>query len=51
VTVPLLGDVGTVAVALAEELAGHTDTQPGWVDQRPDVAARWAIWRGIPAGL
>ena len=45
VTVPVLGDVGTVAVALAEELVGHTDTQPGWVDQRPDVAARWAIWR------
>jgi thiamine pyrophosphate-dependent acetolactate synthase large subunit-like protein/nitrite reductase/ring-hydroxylating ferredoxin subunit len=42
VTVPLLGDVGLAAQDLREWLAEH----PGqWVDQRTDVAERWAIWR------
>lgn len=41
VDVPVLGDVGTTAAALAAALADHVPA----VDQRADVAARWAIWR------
>jgi pyruvate oxidase len=41
VTVPLLGDVGVAAALLREGVAGGAAA----VDQRPDVAARWAIWR------
>ncbi len=46
VSVPVLGHVGVTARLLAERLgvepsqANHTR-----VDQRPDVAERWAIWR------
>jgi thiamine pyrophosphate-dependent acetolactate synthase large subunit-like protein/nitrite reductase/ring-hydroxylating ferredoxin subunit len=44
VTVPVLGDVGVVAAALRARLS------PGErVDQRPDVAERWAIWRAEKA--
>jgi thiamine pyrophosphate-dependent acetolactate synthase large subunit-like protein len=41
VTVPVLGHVGVTARALRAALASGPDR----VDQRPDVAARWAIWR------
>ncbi|MFZ6005275.1 MAG: thiamine pyrophosphate-dependent enzyme [Actinomycetota bacterium] len=41
VTVPVLGHVGVTARLLR---AGLPD-RPARVDQRPDVAARWAIWR------
>ncbi len=41
VTVPVLGHVGVTASAL---LAGMTPS-PERVDQRDDVAARWALWR------
>ncbi|MGH9164355.1 MAG: thiamine pyrophosphate-dependent enzyme [Acidimicrobiales bacterium] len=41
VEVPVLGDVGTTARLLAEELPGD----PACVDQRLEVAERWAIWR------
>ncbi len=40
VTVPVLGDVGVTARTL---LAGIDPSD--LVDQRPDVAERWAIWR------
>jgi thiamine pyrophosphate-dependent acetolactate synthase large subunit-like protein/nitrite reductase/ring-hydroxylating ferredoxin subunit len=43
VTVPLLGHVGVTARLLREALAASP--APGRVDQRPDVAERWAIWR------
>lgn len=41
VTVPVLGDVGVTARALTEGLRAH----PAIVDQRPEVAERWAVWR------
>lgn len=41
VTVPLLGDVGVSCAALRERLRPH----PELVDQRPEVAARWSVWR------
>jgi len=41
VTVPVLGHVGVTARALRAGLA----PAPERVDQRADVAARWAIWR------
>jgi thiamine pyrophosphate-dependent acetolactate synthase large subunit-like protein/nitrite reductase/ring-hydroxylating ferredoxin subunit len=41
VTVPVLGDVGVTADLLREGVAGGSAA----VDQRPDVAERWAIWR------
>ncbi|MCU1353500.1 MAG: poxL, partial [Acidimicrobiales bacterium] len=41
VTAPVLGDVGVTAMLLA---ASQT-RPPDAVDQRADVAARWAIWR------
>jgi len=42
VTVPVLGHVGVTARLLAEQLP----ETPNRVDQRPDVAERWRIWRG-----
>jgi thiamine pyrophosphate-dependent acetolactate synthase large subunit-like protein/nitrite reductase/ring-hydroxylating ferredoxin subunit len=41
VTVPVWGEIGVTARRFAAELgdAGHT------VDQRPELAERWAIWR------
>ena len=45
VTVPLLGDVSVTARLLASAL----DHAPDRVDQRADVAARWAIWRSEKA--
>ena len=41
VTVPVLGHVGVTA----RELAASLPETPGRVDQRDDVAERWAIWR------
>jgi thiamine pyrophosphate-dependent acetolactate synthase large subunit-like protein len=41
VEVPVWGEIGVTISVLKEELAGSTDT----VDQRPDVAERWKIWR------
>lgn len=45
VTVPLLGDVGVSCAALRERLRPH----PKLVDQRPEVAARWTVWRAEKA--
>ncbi|MDX6556732.1 MAG: pyruvate oxidase [Miltoncostaeaceae bacterium] len=41
VTVPVLGDVGVAAGLLRDGVADGSAA----VDQRPDVAERWAIWR------
>lgn len=41
VTVPALGDVGVTASALAQRLRTHA----ALVDQRPEVADRWSVWR------
>ncbi|MDG4663636.1 thiamine pyrophosphate-dependent enzyme [Mycobacterium sp. 236(2023)] len=41
VTVPVLGDVGVTAQAMAEGLHLH----PSIIDQRPEIAERWAVWR------
>jgi pyruvate oxidase len=41
VTVPLLGDIGVAARLMAEAPGVGADC----VDQRPDVAERWGIWR------
>ena len=41
VTVPVLGHVGVTAALLGERLPASRDR----VDQRADVAERWAIWR------
>jgi len=41
VEVPVLGDVGVTAEAIADALPDDVAA----VDQRPDVAERWAIWR------
>jgi thiamine pyrophosphate-dependent acetolactate synthase large subunit-like protein len=46
VTVPVLGDVGVVARALAGTLASSGVVA---VDQRAAVAQRWAIWRAEKA--
>jgi pyruvate oxidase len=45
VTVALLADVGVTAGMLRERLAEDAEA----VDQRPDVAERWAIWRAEKA--
>jgi len=41
IDVPVQGAIGVTVAALAERLAGKT----GAVDQRGEVAERWAIWR------
>ncbi|MCV7194330.1 thiamine pyrophosphate-dependent enzyme [Mycolicibacterium brumae] len=41
VAVPVLGDVGVTVSALL----GRLRTHPALVDQRPEVAERWAVWR------
>ena len=41
VDVPVLGEIGVTAKRLIAALDGVTST----VDQAPDVAARWALWR------
>jgi thiamine pyrophosphate-dependent acetolactate synthase large subunit-like protein len=41
VTIPVWGEIGVTAKRLASELSGATHT----VDQRPELAERWAIWR------
>ena len=45
VTVPVQGDVGITAGQLGDRVAPNADR----VDQRPDVAERWAIWRAEKA--
>ena len=45
VTAPVQGDVGVTAALLASRIAPSDDR----VDQRPDVAERWAIWRAEKA--
>jgi thiamine pyrophosphate-dependent acetolactate synthase large subunit-like protein/nitrite reductase/ring-hydroxylating ferredoxin subunit len=45
VAVPVLGEGGVTARLLLERLP----ERPEAVDQRPDVAARWAIWRAEKA--
>jgi pyruvate oxidase len=47
VEVPVLGDVGVTARLLAAALP---PTGAACVDQRPEVAERWAIWREEKAG-
>jgi pyruvate oxidase len=42
VTIPLWGEIGVSARAMAAALSDTTRT----VDQRPELAERWAIWRG-----
>jgi len=55
VTVPVLGHVGVTARRLADGVAerrladGAVDIDETWVDQRPDVAERWEIWRAEKA--
>ena len=41
VDIPVWGDIGVTASRLSERLSGGTAA----VDQRPDVAKRWGIWR------
>ncbi len=46
VTVPVLGHVGVTARILADRLrADRPRANPARIDQRADVAERWAIWR------
>lgn len=45
VEVPVWGEIAATVQALARALAGGTDA----VDQRPQVAERWAIWRAEKA--
>jgi pyruvate oxidase len=45
VSVPVLGDVGVTAAALLDGM----HEQPALVDQRPEVAERWSIWRSEKA--
>jgi pyruvate oxidase len=54
VDVPVLGDIGVTTQRFLSELgdAEHgaaVDGSPEWEDQRPDVAARWHIWRSEKA--
>lgn len=42
---PVLGEISTTVALFREALAGNTDT----VDQRKEVAKRWAIWRSEKA--
>jgi thiamine pyrophosphate-dependent acetolactate synthase large subunit-like protein/nitrite reductase/ring-hydroxylating ferredoxin subunit len=41
VTVPVWGEIGNTMGILAEQLEGRMQT----IDQRPELAERWAIWR------
>lgn len=42
---PVLGEISATVKLFKERLAGQTDT----VDQKPDVAKRWAIWKSEKA--
>ena len=42
VAVPVWGEIAVTVERLAQELG---DSPAGRVDQRPEVAERWAIWR------
>ncbi len=44
VKVPVWGEIGVTARLLTAEL-GAEGASATWVDQRPEVAQRWAIWR------
>lgn len=50
VAVPVLGDVGVTARLLSAALASLEGAGGTWVDQRREVAERWAIWRHEKAG-
>lgn len=41
VTIPIWGEIGATAQRMVTELSGTSHT----VDQRPEVAQRWVIWR------
>ena len=41
VTIPMWAEIGVASKLMAAQLADATDT----VDQRPELAERWAIWR------
>ncbi len=41
VTVPVWGEIGVTAESMAAELPASSGT----IDQRPELAQRWAIWR------
>lgn len=45
VAAPVLGDVGVTATAMLSGLGPN----PALVDQRPEVAERWALWRAEKA--
>lgn len=45
VDAPVLGEISTTVALLEAALAGNTDT----IDQRKEVAKRWAIWRSEKA--
>lgn len=45
VAVPVLGDVGVTAAAILDAARSN----PALVDQRPEVAERWAVWRAEKA--
>ena len=46
VAVPVWGEIGVTAERLGIELNGNVKT----IDQRPELAERWAIWREEKAG-
>jgi thiamine pyrophosphate-dependent acetolactate synthase large subunit-like protein/nitrite reductase/ring-hydroxylating ferredoxin subunit len=45
VTLPVWGEIGLTMKRLSEAVGDNADT----VDQRPELAARWNIWRGEKA--
>ncbi|MGE0326529.1 MAG: thiamine pyrophosphate-dependent enzyme [Polyangiaceae bacterium] len=45
IDVPVLGEIGTTATAMLGAVKGHQQA----VDQRPEVATRWQIWRAEKA--
>jgi thiamine pyrophosphate-dependent acetolactate synthase large subunit-like protein/nitrite reductase/ring-hydroxylating ferredoxin subunit len=45
VTLPVWGEIGLTTKRLSEAVGDNADT----VDQRPELAARWKIWRGEKA--
>jgi pyruvate oxidase len=47
VDIGVLGDAGVTLAAMVEQLASHASGQR--VDQRPDLADRWSLWRAEKA--
>ncbi|MEZ4373120.1 MAG: thiamine pyrophosphate-binding protein [Polyangiaceae bacterium] len=45
IDVPVLGEIGTTATAMLGAVKGHHQA----IDQRPEVATRWQIWRAEKA--